>query len=144
MATPTLVTKATLDVTGPMRSIELTILPSIAGDCLVLVVEGVHSANPYSIVDFASHTPVPSVTDNQGNVWTLAASAVNVGTTPVAPFYEAVPDLSGMYPSLYVFMCPNAIAGTSKVFVNVQRRAANVTSVAYATGAPGILTVVTP
>jgi len=95
-------------------------LPSgtTASSRLAVVVEAQKTGYPFNVGSLNANTTTPTITDDQGNTYTLVRSIVNqtqeVGSSPLI----TSPDASGFFPSLYVFVSSGAVvAGTKNISV---------------------------
>jgi hypothetical protein len=134
MATPALYSSSRNSKIWPTRPLDLVIPATVAADTLIVAVIGTRSADPFGVTNLPSNSFEPGVIDNQNNIYTLATSLTLMDALSSAPSYpstsESIPDLSGNFPSIYIYTSSNVTVGTTTVSVYPLHSPAKVTNVA--------------
>jgi hypothetical protein len=87
--------------------------PSTTGSFIAVVVEAQKSGYPFSTGSISANTPQPIVTDNEGNTYTLVDKIVGLSQDSLSSPPVTVPDASGYYPSLYVYVSGTTTTGAA-------------------------------
>jgi hypothetical protein len=88
--------------------------PTAASSYLAVVVEAQKSGSPFNLGALGAHIPNPIVTDDKSNVYTTVDSIV--GVTQEVTSGVLNPDISGFFPSAYIYVTP-AATGTQSVSI---------------------------
>src|ERR1035441_7183013 len=86
---------------------------STSGSFIVVVVEAQKSGYPFATGSINSNTTAPIVTDDKGNTYTLVDKIVGLSQDALSSPPVTVPDASGYYPSLYIYVSGTTATGAA-------------------------------